>query len=105
MSKPTIEQLQSTLQHIDILAAEQLSNIEAIAKLALLALESPDAYSDPELFAKAFKGIWHEASDLANSIGVEAERAQCAQRDSYTDTASPRRWNASKTHIEKVRGL
>ena len=71
--KTEIEKLRATIYEIDCLAHQGFSEIIAVAKLALLALENPKAYRHPEHIAQAFVVILGRAADFKNTIGSEAE--------------------------------
>ena len=57
---------------------EGLSEIAAIAKLALSAMESPTDYPAQETIAKIFSAIWSKAENIESCIYAEAESVGCA---------------------------
>lgn len=79
--------LQSTVRAMDCLASGALSEIAAIARLALSAMESPTSHPAPETFAQVFITIMKTADDIKDSIGRYAEDAGCE----YNDDESLRR--------------
>jgi len=70
--------LQDTIQTIDGLAHEGFSGIAAVARLALLSLETPEGQSNSECLASAFRMILEKADTIQNCINSEAERAGAA---------------------------
>ena len=85
-----IKNLQSAVRNIDALAREGLSEIAAIAKLALAAMESPTNHPSMEILAQTFSLIWAKAENIENNIGCEAEEVGCA----HVDDAALRRYDA-----------
>lgn len=87
-----VEELRAAIDLMDNLSQEGLSEITAIAKLALLSLESPDSYRHLDNIAHALKAIWSKANDTQDSINGEAERVGC----NHVDKAERRRWDAQR---------
>lgn len=79
--------LESALTDIHGLAMEGLSQIEAVARVSLLAMQTPDAYRFPENIAMTLEVIWSIAQNIQGCVGSEAENVGCAQ----SRTASERR--------------
>lgn len=75
---------------MDCLTYHALSEIAAIARLALSAMESPTSRPALETFAQAFITITRIADDTKDSTGRYAEDAGCE----YSDDASMRRLDA-----------
>lgn len=73
-----IKNLQAAVRDMDSVAREGLSEIAAIAKLALSAMESPTDYPAQETIAKIFSAIWSKAENIENCIYAEAESVGCA---------------------------
>lgn len=76
-----IEDLRSAVYEMDCLAQHVLSEISAIAKLALLSLETPYVYRNPEIIAQALYAILGSSEGIMNCINSEAENVGC----NYTD--------------------
>lgn len=85
-----INELEDAVLNIQSLASDSLSQIEAIAKLALLAMQRPDAYWHPENIALAFEVIWGIAQMNQSCIESEADGVGCK----YDDKASELRFAA-----------
>lgn len=85
-----IESLQNTVRAMDCIASDALSEIAAVARLALSAMESPTSHPSPETFARVFTTILKTADDIKDCIGRYAEDAGCE----YSDDASMRRLDA-----------
>lgn len=77
----TIENLQETIRTIDSLSQSGLSQIKAIANLALAAMQTRDGASDLESIGYALQAIADRAFDVENCIGCEAERVGCNHVD------------------------
>jgi len=82
--------LKNAINNMDALAQEGFSAIAAIARLALLSLEHPEAVRNLEDIAIAFKVIQYKAEDIGSCINFEAEKLGC----SHVDEANSRRWAA-----------
>ena len=82
--------LRQTMTLIDSLAQDGFSEIAAVAKLALAALETPDGYRHPENIAWALSAIWAKAEQIEAFINNEAEKVGC----NYVNDSQRRRWDA-----------
>lgn len=92
--------LRAAVADMDCLAQGGLRQIAAIARLALLAMESPEAYRNPDRLAAAFDAIWSIAEDIENSVGCRAEEVGLG----HGDLAARRRGEAwSQNRREEVR--
>lgn len=87
-----VDELRAAIDLMDNLSQDGLSEITAIAKLALLGLESPESYRHLDNIAHALKAIWSKANDTQDSINGEAERVGC----NHVDKAERRRWDAQR---------
>lgn len=67
------KRMEAAIMQMDALSQECFSKIEAIARLALLALETPRGHREIDSIAHALEAIQGCASDGMNSINVEAE--------------------------------
>ncbi|MDM1697131.1 hypothetical protein HX099_10750 [Thiopseudomonas alkaliphila] len=74
-----ISDLEFAVTDIHGLAMEGLSQIEAIARVSLLAMQTPDAYRFPENIAMTLEVIWSIAQNIQGCISSEAENVGCAQ--------------------------
>lgn len=82
IAKPTdLRDLYGTIHDMDALSQEGLSEIAAIAKLALGAMESPTNQPDMDTLARAFSAIWTRAEHLEGCIATEAVTRGCASED------------------------
>ena len=82
--------LRQTITCIDGLVQDGFSEIAAVAKLALVAFETPDGYRHPENIAWALSAIWAKAEQIEAFINNEAEKAGC----DYVNDSERRRWDA-----------
>ena len=81
-TKPTdLRDLYGTIHDMDAMAQEGLSEIIAIAKLALAAMESPTNHPDMSSLARIFSGIWMKSEHLQSRIAGEARDVGCASED------------------------
>src|SRR5690606_7318199 len=71
------EALRMAIANIDGLVGDGFSQIIAISKLTILAMETPDGYSDPENIAKALENIWHTAEFVRGYIYNETAEVGC----------------------------
>ena len=69
--------LQEAAEMMACYADEALADIRAIARCALLALESPSGQRSMQDIAVALEVIWRKADDGYEWIGCEAERVGC----------------------------
>jgi len=70
--------LRGTIETMDALSHEGFSGIAAVARLALLSLETPEGQSNSERLAGAFRMILEKADTIQSCINSEAERAGAA---------------------------
>lgn len=91
-----IRRLQAAIFDMDCIAQGAFSEISAIAKLALAALETPDGYHHPETIAHALLAIRGKADDTKNCIGCQAEEVGC----NYQDPRAGRRMAARRMAME-----
>jgi len=92
---PTVQQLRSAITDMDALAHEGFSQIAAIAKLALTALESANGWQHPEIIARALEAIQGKAEAQNDCINHEAHEVGCA----FADAARLRRFKAVETRL------
>lgn len=97
----SISDLQDCISTIGALAHEGLREIEAVAKLALSYMESPEAYRHPENIAQALHAIWGMAERTMGCIESEASAVGCCSANS----AQIRRWAASHAHDKGLRSI
>ena len=86
----SLSQLKVTVTTIDNLSQDGLSEISALAGMALKLMETEAAYLWPESIAQVLNAIKGRSEDLENLIGCEAERVGC----NYIDEALARRREA-----------
>jgi hypothetical protein len=91
MAELTIESLKDNISNMAALSDEALTNIRAIARLALYALETPSGVRDLATLADALQLIADFACVASNNIGCEADESGS---DCLTDEARNRRWAA-----------
>ena len=83
MSTHTSTDLQSTIESIDSLSQYGFSRISSIAKIAIMALESPTQnLKTPENIRNALSAIAGMADDVENCINAEAESVGCDHKES-----------------------
>lgn len=70
-----------TIYDMDCLAQGGLSEIRAIAQLALAAMESRNNFPDSETLAQALLSIAGTASNVADCISTSADEVGCAYND------------------------
>ena len=94
MSSTTPEDLRTAIEEMDGLAQGGFTEIAAMAKLALLAMEQPNAYTNGGMdhVATMLSAIWGKALDIENCINSTAENVGC----NCVDQAQRRRWNAQR---------
>ena len=73
MTTTNIEQLRNAVTEIDSLSQAAFSEIAEFAKLALILLESPKTYQDPDVLARVLETIWSKADSAENRINCIAE--------------------------------
>lgn len=93
-----LRRLQAAVYDMDCLANGGFSEITAIARLALLALETPDGYRHPEIIAQALNAILGKAENIESCINYEAEEVGC----NYQDPNTERRYAAERAAREKA---
>jgi hypothetical protein len=92
-----IEDLRSAINTMDCIAQKGLSEISAIAELALTALESTKAYCNPEIIAQALSAILTRSGDIENAINCEAEAVGL----NYKDLKAELRYAAKRAASEE----
>jgi hypothetical protein len=85
-----IDRMKESINLMDTFSQDSFSRIEAIARLALLAMETQEGQRDTEVYAAAFEVIRYMAIDTENLINCEAENSG----DHYKDEAMRRRADA-----------
>jgi len=89
--KPSNEDLKDVVKTIDSLSQKGFSEIGAIARLALVALESPSLHHrTSDDIAKALQAICYMSDDTSNCINCEAEQVG----SHYVDESRARRHKA-----------
>ncbi|WP_323031562.1 hypothetical protein [Brachymonas denitrificans] len=88
--QPSTQQLRQTIEEIAGYANQAFDEIAAVARLALLALETPNGQRNTEPLAHAFSVICSLAQDMQNTIDYTAEAIDCG----YTDHMALRRIKA-----------
>lgn len=81
---PKVEELESlrrTIETMDSLAQEGLSHIAAVARLALIALQTPDGHRDTMAIVGALHAIWAMAGEIEAGVTAEAAEVGCAHVD------------------------
>jgi len=81
-----IDALRETISLIDCIAQKGLSEISAIAELALTALETTKPYRNPEIIAQALITILNKSDDIDNCINCEAEAVGLNYKDPKAET-------------------
>lgn len=76
-----LRRLQAAITSMDACAQDAFSEISAIAKLAMMAMETPDGYRHPETIVSALRAIWGKADVAQDSINYEAEEVGCGYID------------------------
>jgi len=92
----TVQQLRIAVENMDALAHEGFSQITAIAKLALTALETPDGWQHPETIAQALTAIQGKAEVQNDCITSEALDVGIA----HVDSARQRRFKAMEARAK-----
>lgn len=72
-----VTDLRRVINELDGYSLNGFGQIEAIAKLTLLAMEVPAAHRFPDVFASALEVIRDLAMDVSNTINAEAEAVGC----------------------------
>ena len=94
-----VRMLRGTIEFMDGLAQEGLSQIEGIASLALLALETPSGSVSMEDIAAALEAIREKAEVTMAHISNQAEEWEC----NATNEAKRRRREASFRWLDELR--
>lgn len=89
-----------SIQLIDCFSQQGFGRISALARVALLALESDLKVQQIEAFAGVFEEIQAIAEDMESCINVEAEEAGC----NYVNPAHARRMEAFSRSLDKITG-
>ena len=89
-SSASMVQLCNAVEEMDSISQIGFSEIEAIARLALTAMENPRTCNDLDSFARAFNCIASKACDVQNMINSVAEGVGC----NSIDESERRRWDA-----------
>jgi hypothetical protein len=69
--------LRGTVTDLNALSQEGFSRIESLARVALMAMETPDAHRFPELIAKVLETVAVIAQTSADAAESSAEDAGC----------------------------
>lgn len=88
-----IQTLRDTVKTMDCLAQRGFDQIEAIARLAILSLETPDGQRNTEALSHALRVIADMAFRTGDSISFEADEVGCR----FVDDAHARRLVASSS--------
>lgn len=92
-----LDRLRAAITDMDSLSQHGFSQIASVARLALLAMETPEAARNPDRLADAFELIWTIAEDVQNCINARAEELGC----NYIDPAAHRR-QAARAQCQRV---
>ena len=95
-----LNKLQSVIEDMDALAQGGFSEISALAKLALAALQTPQGYRDIESIVQALQAIRGKAEDINNCINYTAETVGC----NYKDERLYSRYGAQRAAREMEQG-
>jgi hypothetical protein len=95
----TLERLRITIKDMDAMSQEGFGHIEALAGVALMALETPDAYRFPELIAQTLEAISNIAQASMNMVNVSAEEVGC----NWTEASKRRRMDARRDAAAALR--
>lgn len=87
-----VAQLRIAVEEMDRCANNALSEIQAVATLALAAMETPVLCHDLDMIAHAFGIIKARANEAAKAIDESAEAVEC----NPVDAAMARRWDAHR---------
>ncbi|WP_374625080.1 hypothetical protein [Pandoraea sp.] len=88
MAEVTIQELRTTVIDNGELARYGFEEIRAIAKLALMALETPAGQDSVETLARAFEAIWGISESVEDAISSNAEGVGCTYVDSRFERRS-----------------
>jgi hypothetical protein len=95
-AKADVKTLRNTVLTMDSVSQDGLSEISAIARMALAMLEQPDGYHHPELIAMALRSIYAKSDLTMDCINATAEFVGC----NYIDE-SLRRRHAARTQAQQ----
>jgi hypothetical protein len=70
-----IDELRATLRLVDQLCQESLGQIQAVAKLAMESLKSPQTPAYKETLARVLQLVWERAFDLEGQVNETAKQA------------------------------
>lgn len=92
-----LERLRDAIRSMDAISQEGFSRIEALARITLMALETPDAYRFPELIAQTLDTIAAVAQTSMDAANSSAEEVGCnwVMRDEQRRMAARRQGVAS----------
>jgi hypothetical protein len=91
---PSPADFREAVETMDSTSQWAFNRIEALAQLALLAMESPKTFMNPDLLAGTLHTIAYLAEDARNLINDEAEGVGANYKDDPGWDASRRRWDA-----------
>ena len=95
----SIAALRIAVNEMDGYASTAFGEIQAVASLVLVALESPKYCTNTDVIAHAMGIIHARAGDAANVINCSAEAVGC----NHTDDVLRRRWDARTASLEMER--
>lgn len=77
LSAADAQRLRNTIKGMDAMCQEGFGRIESLANLALMALETPDAYRFPEVIAQVLETIAGIAQTAMCEANSNAEKVGC----------------------------
>ncbi|WP_051516733.1 hypothetical protein [Herbaspirillum sp. RV1423] len=97
-----IMKLEKAVNFMDALSQEGFGQIAAIAKLAILSLETPEGYypAHRETLAAAFTAICKIADDIADCINCEAEEVGLNHKDERTEARHEARREGERQYAQ-----
>lgn len=102
-TSPAVAVLQSTIRTIDTISQSGLSEIYAMADMALKLMETEHAYIHPETIAQALESIRARAMSTEDEIFSEAQEAGCEYRDKSSERREEARLSAELLRKEAGR--
>jgi hypothetical protein len=96
-SAVTADRLRTTIKDMDAMSQEGFGRIEALARITLMALETPDAYRFTEMIAKTLETICGIAQSSMDTVYSNAEEVDC----NWIETDEPRRTEARRVARER----
>lgn len=72
-----VQRLRDTIKDMDAVSQDGFSRIEALARITLMALETPDAYRFTELIAQTLETIATVAQTSMDAVNSGAEGVGC----------------------------